>query len=160
MEENKSSQTEDMRIKCLARAPGIIFLLVASANGKIDKKQVHQFVKLMATKDYLMFASMLEQADITISELVDEVLTKNLDPFQELQSVCGIVDIYLSKEAALDYKVNLFKLANGVAKTSGVIFGFFPSKISENEQAAIAVVTNVLGLNDDAEDESPATSQS
>ncbi len=159
METNKSSLTGDMRVKCLARAPGIIFLLVASANGNIDNKQVRRFVKLMATKDYLMLASMLEQAGMTISELLDEVLTKNFDPSQELQSICHVVEIYLSEEAALSYKVKLFKLANNIAITFGGIFGFFSHKISADEQAAIAFVASLLGLHDDTDDESATNLQ-
>ena len=154
MEENKSSPAGDMRMKCLARAPGIIFLLVASAKGEIDKKQVRRFVKLMATKDYLLLASTLRQADMTIAELLDEVMTKKLDPSLELQSICRVVDIYLSNEAALAYKVNLFKLANSIAISSVGIFGFFSSKISTDEQAAIAVVASLLELHDDPKDES------
>jgi hypothetical protein len=159
MKTNKSSLTGDMHVKCLARAPGIIFLLVASANGNIDNKQVQRFIKLMATKDYLMLASMLEQAGMTISELLNEVLTNNLDPSQELLSICHVVDIYQSEEAALAYKVKLFKLANNIAITFGGIFGFFSHKISADEQAAIAFVASLLGLHDDTDDESATNLQ-
>jgi hypothetical protein len=154
MKKNSSPQTEAVRMKSLACAPGIIFLLVASADGEIDKKKLKRFAKLMASNDYAVLASMLEQAGATISELLDEVLTNNLDPYQELQSVCNILDVYLSEQAAQAYKLTLLRLAKGIAKSSNGLFGFFETEISSDERTAIAVVANLLGLLDSAEKES------
>lgn len=34
-------------VTCIARAPGIVFLLVAAADGTVDKKEIKQFAKLL-----------------------------------------------------------------------------------------------------------------
>ena len=155
MKQNISKQTEAARVKCLACAPGIIFLLVASADGNIDKKELKRFATLMASKDYAILTSMLDQAGATIPDLLDEVLLHDLDPYQELQSVCSILDIYLSEKAAETYKVTLYRLARGIARSSAGLFGFLGARISQEQEAATMVVAKLLGLLDEREQQYP-----
>lgn len=159
MNQNNSIETEATRMKSLACAPGMIFILVASADGEIDKKELKRFATLMASKEYAILASMLEQAGATISDLLDEVLTKNLDPYQELQTVCSILDVYLSAQAAQAYKVTLLQLAKGIAKPADGFLGLFSRKMNQEEQTTITVVASLLGLLEDTQKQSTKTEE-
>ncbi|HFD12162.1 MAG TPA: hypothetical protein ENJ32_06815, partial [Crenotrichaceae bacterium] len=148
MIKNNSIQTETTRMKCLAYAPGMVFLLVASADNKIDQKELKRFATLMAHKDYAILASMLEQSGACVAHLLREILTDNLDPYKELQSACALLDVYLSTQAAQTYKLTLLRLARGIAKPSGRLTGFFNNKMTQEQRTSIAVVANLLGLHD------------
>lgn len=151
MKQTTPIHSETARLKHLACAPGIIFMLVASADGDIDKKKLKRFATLMASKDYAILASMLEQAGASISDLLDEVLTNKLDPYQKLQSVCSILDVYLSAQAAQTYKLTLLRLAKDITRASREKFCFFNRKPSEAQRTAISIVAGLLGLLDDAQ---------
>jgi hypothetical protein len=148
MQKNSLPKNEDMRMNCLACAPGMIFLLVASADGEISKQQLKRFARLMANQDYAILASMLNQAHTTIPELLNNALDKKLDPYQQLESVSHILDVYLSDQAAQVYKIALLKLAKDIAKSPEGLFGLFEGKITRNERKAIAIVASLLGLLD------------
>jgi len=151
MKQKISIHTEAERLKCLACAPGIIFMIVASADGEIDKKELKRFASLMASKEYTILVSMLEQAGASISDLLDEILTHRLDPYQELQMVCSILDVYLSENAAKTYKLTLLRLAQGIAKPPAIMFGLFGGKTNQKQESAIAIVAKLLGLLDGVE---------
>lgn len=151
-------QSETERMKCLASAPGLVFMLVASSDGDIDKKKLKRFLTLLSSKEYSILSALIDQAQTSITELLDDILDNTLDPYQELKLVCSILDIYLSENAALMYKATLVRLAENLTRDKSILDRFVTPKISDEQQTAINVVAGLLDLLQESQnsDERPA----
>ncbi|MCH9698610.1 MAG: DUF1444 family protein [Gammaproteobacteria bacterium] len=140
-------KSETERMRCLASAPGLVFMLVASSDGNINSKKLKRFLMLMTSKEFSLLSALITQAQTNIKELLDDLLDKSLDPYQELKLVCSILDIYLSEHAALLYKATLIRLAEELARADrSILDRFVNRKISDEQQASINVIAGLLGL--------------
>lgn len=133
-------------MKTLARAPVIVFLAVASADGKLDKKEIKRFGDLIKHPDHAILAAAMAKAQMSVGDLLADVIGGNYDPLAELRRAAHLLDVHTSNEVAAAYKMTLLKLAKGVAEASGGLFGLFGSKISKEEEAMLALIADALGL--------------
>ncbi len=147
-------------VTCIARAPGIVFLLVAAADGKIDNKEIKQFAKLLKSPDYEILVAAMQQAGQSLLDLLTDVQNSQLQPLEELKQLREILDNYFPEDAALLYKSTLLKLAIGTAQASGGLFGIFGNKIGKEEEIVLAMIVSVLGLLEDTSQQTDVSSNS
>ena len=132
----------------LKNAPYLIFFLVAAADGKVDKKEMKEFIKVLSNPELLKNTLMNKIITDTISragEYITEVASGETDFIQELSSLKEIVESNLTESEANDFKLSLFMLGKYIAEASGGFFGF-GSKISKEEKAALAAIAVCLDI--------------
>lgn len=129
----------------LTRSPLLIFLLVAAADGKVDKKEFNEFQKVivgvMTNATPLLrdaMSRLLPRMEQTFDELED------INPGEELERLAVVLDTHYPKEAKA-FKQQLVSIAVSIAESSGGFLGF-GSKISNDEKTAIAGIAVTLGL--------------
>lgn len=129
----------------LTRSPLLIFLLVAAADGKVDKKEFNEFQKVivgvMTNATPLLrdaMSRLLPRMEQTFDELED------INPGEELERLAAVLDTHYPKEAKA-FKQQLVSIAVSIAESSGGFLGF-GSKISNDEKTAIAGIAVTLGL--------------
>ena len=137
-------------LSCIAKAPGVVFLLVAATDGTIDKKELQQFTKLILSPEYEILITAMQEDGYSLNQLLTDFHNNQFQPVEELRELRFVLDSCLPDDMALAYKSALVKLAKGIAGASGGVFGLFSSKISPEEKTAIAIVASELGLLDDA----------
>ncbi len=145
MSHTNLSEVPTNHFSYLAKAPGIIFLLVITADGVVDTTKVKQFAKLLKSKDYQILVAAMQQNEASLTQLLTDLQFNALQPLEELRQVCHVLDNYFPKELAFPYKATLLKLAIGIAKSSGGLFDVFGNTISEQQQVAIALIASELG---------------
>jgi hypothetical protein len=143
MDANELSQEV---LQHLAKAPALVFLLVAAADGNVDKKEIGQFQKILQDPAYQPLFAAMRETESDMLELLAEFQSSGRSPIDELAILRGILELLLPEEAATVYKVMLLKLAKSIAEASGGFLGVFGSKISKEEKLAIAAIANALGL--------------
>jgi hypothetical protein len=131
--------------EALARSPLVVFLLVAAADGKVDKKELAAFENVIAgvmmTATPLLrkaMSEMLPEMDRHLEELPQR------NPVEELQSVASILDARFPDEAKA-FKGGLVGIGLKIAESSGGFLGF-GSKVSEAEVTALAAIAVALGI--------------
>lgn len=133
--------------RTLARAPFLVFLLVAAADGKLDKKELKKFGQVLEQFSDCP-SPRLRQAitDMlpTMATIFEEVTQESFNPIDELQRVARIMDTQHPAEADI-FKQSLLSLAVQIAQASGGFLGF-GNKIDKDEEEAIAAVAITLGL--------------
>jgi len=152
------SDPDENNLKYLAQAPVLIFLIVAAADGSIDKKEVMSFIKVLGDKEYEILFSAMQKIGATPTEIIADVQSNISSPLEELISLRKVLDTFLPKDAAHIYKIALLKLAKAIAEASGGFLGIFGNKISKEEKAVIAVIASSLGLLDGANGETKVSS--
>lgn len=138
----------------LRDAPLAVFFMVASADGKIDKKEVNAFGELF--KESGKYPSILMQrvmSELTPSapqgqELLADFLTRfSGGKFNAAQYFAGI-NTLLSKNTeeapAEAFKKDLIAFGTAVASSSGGGFLGFGSKISKEEKGVLGVIETLL----------------
>ncbi len=132
----------------LARAPLLVFLLVAAADGKVDKKELASFEAIidavMEGASPLLRKAMSEMLP-QMERFLGDMMGRN--PVEDLQRVAAILDAHYPNEAEL-FKRSLVAIAIKIANSSGGFLGL-GSKISKDEKIAIAAIAVTLGLADD-----------
>ncbi len=141
----ETSLSEEARAT-IGTAPALVFLLVAAADGDIDRKELKTFQKLIASNDYQVLLAMMMQAGSSPGEIVQGILASERPPLEQLAAVSQAIDEGLPPESAQAVKVMLLALAKSIAEASGGLLGLFGKKISEEETAALAVIAHTLGL--------------
>lgn len=144
--ENTEFSTEDF--EKLKQAPFLIFFLVAAADGKVDKKEVLAFMKVLSNPEFLqnpLINRIVTNVITQIPEIIGEMATKQLDYIAELESLKSIVEANLSEDSANQFKISLFIIGKQIAEASGGFFGF-GSRISKEEKAALAAIAICLGV--------------
>lgn len=133
----------------LARSPLLVFLLVAAADGKVDKKELAAFDKIVeaslgSTNDLVRqtITQMLPEVERHLEELTSE----GVNPLEELKRVAAILDSNHPNEAE-EFKIYLLVVATKIAQSSGGFLGF-GKKIDDREAAAIAAIAVTLGIKD------------
>ncbi|WP_435103311.1 hypothetical protein [Arhodomonas sp. AD133] len=146
MSDSISPQASEENILLLARAPCLVFLLVAAADGSIDKKEIKRFAKLLRHKDYRELGAAIQQSGLSVLQLMTSVRQQTDDPLEELKRVSGLLDRHLKPGAAGAFKATLLAFAKAIAEASGGFLGLFGSKISKEEKAALYLIADALGL--------------
>ncbi|MES2657886.1 MAG: hypothetical protein V4689_04670 [Verrucomicrobiota bacterium] len=129
----------------LAKAPCLVFLLVASCDGSIDKKEMAQFGKLLTNHAKMPAPIVRKILNITtnnVAGMFESLGEKN--PAIELIEV-GVL-LHSGKLPAEDSKVIgafLYKLGEEIASASGGFMGF-GSKISKKEAEILDLLRTLL----------------
>jgi tellurite resistance protein len=143
--ETASRPINDEEKELLARAPLMVFVLVAAADGKVDKKELAGFQGILNTD--------LENAPPLLRDILSETLQKlerflhefkDRNPFEDLVRTASVVDAHYPEEGEL-FKRFLVRVGIKIASSSGGFLGL-GSKISKEEKTAIAVIAAALGL--------------
>lgn len=145
-DENTEFSIEDF--DKLKKAPFLIFFLVAASDGKIDKKEVTEFMKVLSNPEFLnnpLLNRIITNVINEIPAIIAEMATQKLDYIAELGSLKSIADKNLSEEEANKFKISLFLIGKKIAEASGGFLGF-GSKISKEEKAALAAIGLCLGI--------------
>jgi hypothetical protein len=144
--ENPRLDAQDLG--ALAMGPFLAFLLVAGADGPVDRKQAAQFTRSLAA------------AVDRHESPVREVFTEALENFREylneikgevqivgrIRSLADVIDRSLPASPSAAYRMALLLLAREVAEASGGGLLGLGDKVSEREQKAIAALAVLLGL--------------
>jgi tellurite resistance protein len=135
----------DEESEVLVRSPLLVFLIVAAADGKVDKKELAAFQKVIA--GVMMGATpLLREA---MSEMLPELerhLTElqEMNPVEQLQRLASILDTHFPDEAE-NFKRGLLNIGIQIAESSGGFLGL-GSKVSKDEAMAIVVIAQTLGV--------------
>ncbi|MEL7450630.1 MAG: hypothetical protein AAFN78_15560, partial [Pseudomonadota bacterium] len=129
--------------------PVVVFLIVAAADGNIDKKELKAFAKTLGNPDFAILTAAMQQSGCSLQELIVDAQSRMTDPVSELTAIAELLNTRFPADAASAYKVALLMLGKAVAEASGGFLGLFGSKIDKDEKAALAVIAHVLGLTGD-----------
>lgn len=133
----------------LLYSPVVVFALIASADGSIDKKEVqsfqHQLIQGLVV-DNPMIQQLMIDVIPNLESLMREVLEGHVDPKLILESITASVDEKLSMEDAMHYKLSLIQMGKTIAESSGGILGILGNKISKEEEQALAALTIILNI--------------
>jgi len=146
-EENTDFSHDDF--ETLKQSVFLIFFIVAAADGKVDKKELIAFVKLLSDPEKIKNSLLNRIVTNVINDvptIVYEMAKKKLDYIEELGKLKKIIDDNLSSEEANSFKISLFLVGKEIAEASGGFFGF-GSKISKEEKGALAAIALCLGVN-------------
>jgi len=132
-------------------APILIFLLIAAADGKIDKKEVTAFGKLMeesmtGNPEQLMDIALIACSQDTIEKMANLV---QLDTVEELISLNAAIKEQLSPEVAKVYCLELMVLGHAIANSSGGgLLGKIglKKKVGKEEEQALAALIQIFEL--------------
>lgn len=136
-------------LEALQKSPFLIFFLVAAADGKVDKKEVQEFIEILSNPEILqneLMAQLISGVGSKIPSIISEMATGKKNYIEELSSLKEIIDSKLAPEYANDFKITLLRIGKKIAESSGGFFGF-GSKISKEEKTALAGIAICLGIN-------------
>jgi hypothetical protein len=129
----------------VVRSPLLVFLLVAAADGKVDKKELAMFEQIISgvtagatplLRDAM--ARMVPELERHLSDLQER------DPVEDLKRLATLLDTQFSDQASA-FKHTLVAIGIKIAESSGGFLGF-GSKISKTEAQAIAGIAVILGV--------------
>ncbi|MDX1679928.1 MAG: hypothetical protein R3242_04275 [Akkermansiaceae bacterium] len=136
----------------LAEAPAVAFLVIAAADGKIDKKEIEEFGEVLgglaSQGDIPSVSRLMNLAAASFQTIIPELTSGNFDPVEKLLKFRVIVDSKFPEEDAARLKASVLFIAQKVAESSGGFMGL-GSKISKKEKKALALVAYALGFGDD-----------
>ncbi len=134
----------------LARAPLLVFKLVADADGMVDRKERDKLALMCKRVDE--FPSPLFRA--AVSKLVHdydrifmEMQQSNLEPVEELQAAGAELDASYPGESVV-FKQCLMRWGKGVAQASGGVLGL-GKKTGQQEALVLTAIAVSLGLVDE-----------
>jgi len=132
----------------LAKAPVLIFLLVAAADGHIDKKEIKQFKKILRDPTYRLLFSAMQEAESNPMDVMLAIKNDGILPSEELHLIRGILDA-LEEPVGTLYRKLLYQLGKSIAEASGGFLGIFGNKISQAESQALSSIATILGLEEE-----------
>lgn len=137
----------------LESAPMGVFISVANADGKIDKKEIKAFISVL--KNHNEFGNELTQEVLrSVGNKYDE--NENFDKValeENLKKVAEILEQKIDFKEALNFKKTLIATGIHVGNSSG---GLFASKFSEEEVEALKKVGSLLGVTESQLQQSPS----
>ena len=139
MNTNAAESDDSRDLEHLACAAPFVFLLVAAADGSIDKKELKRFSQLMAEEEYAILAAVMTQSGLGIEQLLAACKNRLADPVNELMSLGQIIDNRLPTDTALEFKAALLKFGHAIAQSSGGFLGF-GRKVDKQEAAVLALI--------------------
>ena len=143
----------------LRRVSVIVLMLVAGADGKVDKKELRAFAGILSgtanlppdTELPVGMEVLFLAFSLTASALestIDEVFNHSggaVAHLAELTRIGQLLDTKLTPEAAAGAKMGLFGLGESIAEASGGFLGF-GSKVSKEERASLDLIAATLGI--------------
>lgn len=133
----------------LLYTPVVVFGIVASADGSIDKKEIKQFqdelIKGIVVDNRFMQQIMAEVLPV-VPELLQDVVMVKVDPKEVLENITRAIDAKLPLKDAYDFKLALVMIGKEIAEASGGFLGMFGSKMSKEEEQALAALSLIIGL--------------
>ncbi len=131
----------------LAKAPCLVFILVAAADGKVDAKEISIFGKILQSYDSLpspVLAKIFGIAQKNLEGFIQEIVATGEPPQQQLMSLAQLLKSgKIPKEDAIVVAQGLLELGKAIASASGGFLGFGP-KISKEEKQALAMLEMIL----------------
>jgi hypothetical protein len=144
-----SAGPSDAEWEFIAQGPVLAFLLVAAADGKVDKKEVEGFAKVLgglaAQQQHEGVSRMMRGATERFLDILPKLMQGQSNPVDIMRAFTMLIDDRFSAEDAQIMKVSLVFLAREVAASSGGFLGF-GSKISKDEKKALGALIHLLGL--------------
>ena len=136
----------DEEWELIEKAPVVVFLLVAAADGKIDDKELKMFSKMVSRvleKDsHELTQGMMGFALVKAGALIPSLINSG-NPAGVLQRFTQLLDQKVGEPDATHVKLTLIGLAKKIGEASGGFLGF-GKKISKEEEEAIAGITDIL----------------
>lgn len=132
----------------LARAPVLVFMMVAAADGNVDKKEQAMLAKLCNDVD--QFPSPLFQSAVTTmvkhaERYFSEFRAEGFNCQMNLADAIEVLEDEHPEEAQA-FKESLMAWGKAIAEASGGFLGF-GRKIGEEEAATLAVIAELIDLN-------------
>lgn len=129
----------------LMRAPLHVFMAVAAADGKIDKKELSAFEKII-TSVMMGATPLLRETMAAMLPDMERHLDQmsQLNPVEDLRRAAQILDTRFPDEAPA-FKQALVAIGVKIANSSGGFLGL-GSKISKDEAQAIGGIAVILGV--------------
>ncbi|MES9939260.1 MAG: hypothetical protein ABW104_00220 [Candidatus Thiodiazotropha sp. 6PLUC2] len=131
-------------------SPIVVFALVAGADGTIDRKEVVSFHKELLkgiAGDSAMMQHVMIEVIPNMESLTKDVLHGEVDPKSVIEKIAKAVDLKLSDDEAMQFKLSLLQFGKAVAESSGGFLGIFGNKISKEEKTALAALAVLLKVN-------------
>ena len=130
----------------IGRAPLIAFLLVAAADGNIDKKEanvcVDDLTELSTQQTHPLTARMMERALAIMPTALPELMNSE-NPMEDLLGVNGLINDKIGGQDAKIMKTSVLLMGEKIAKASGGFFGF-GKKIDKDEEQALQLLKSVF----------------
>lgn len=140
-----SLAAEDWAI--LAKAPCIVFLLVASADGRIDRKELALFRSVLKNNEGIpspIFGTILTITKANVRQLISEIGRSEMSITQQLLQISFLLQSgKIPRDEAVAIARCLCKLGKAVASASGGFLGLGP-KISRKEAEMLDFLKTVL----------------
>jgi len=155
-EENSSVEHESYKAlftknewQKLLYTPIVVFALIASADGSIDKKEIQGFQQQLIqgpiADNHIMRQLMMDVLP-NLEQLMRDVLEGIIDPKSILEEITAAVDTKLTSEDAMQYKLSLMQIGKTVAESSGGILGLFGDNVSNEEQQTLSALKTILKI--------------
>ena len=132
----------------LNQSPLIVFLLVATARGKVKRRSISTYQDIVNSagsfKNRLVKKILTNSID-GISAIYETLDDPNLNVIDELKEIGSIVDSRLSVDDAVQFKRSLLLIGKTVAETCGG-FWLLTGKIGRREKLALAAVAFSLRM--------------
>jgi len=151
MTTTSAAESDDSRdLEHLACAAPFVFLLVAAADGSIDKKELKRFSQIMAQEEYRILAAVMSQAGLSFEQLLAACKERLQDPVNELMALGQVSEQRRPADTAIQFKAALLKLGHAIAQASGGFLGF-GKKIDKHEAAMLALIVAAFSLSGGSE---------
>ncbi len=134
-------------IDLLPRSPLLIFLLVAASDGKVDRKELTNFQKVVLGSGRLpspLLQKAIAEMLPNLERYLQELTSGKFDYIGELKRIGDYVDQNHPAEAET-FKMSLLGLGKLIAESSGGFFGF-GNKMSKDEEKALVAIAVTLGV--------------
>lgn len=132
--------------QALLRAPFCIFLLVAAADGTVDRKEIQRFQDLFTAEEFKPIRDLMGDHELAAESLVQELLNPENDLHEILSQSATTLDEMLEPALAQEMKQRLLRLGEEVAKASGGgLFGL-GNKVSQEERTALDAIAQAMGI--------------
>jgi hypothetical protein len=124
--------------------------LIAAADGKIDKKEVQNLIK-MFRDGALMADPLVREVLASVAQNIEALIQQLAagsakDIPAGLRKVAALLDTKVTNAEAVNFKRALYYIAKTTAEASGGFLGIFGSKISKEEQAMLVIIAGALGV--------------
>jgi hypothetical protein len=133
----------------LLYAPIVIFAMVASADGSIDRREIQSFQQQLVQSlivDNPIVKQLMMDVMPNLEQLMRDVLEGIVDPKSTLEEITAAVDSKLTGEDAMQYKLSLMQIGNMVAESSGGFLGVFGDKVSKEKKQTLAALRAILKI--------------
>lgn len=135
--------------KIIAKAPFYVFVLIAAADGKVDKKEMLTFASiaenLYKQQDHIPTSFMMHRFFEDQDAIMEDVKSSATKPSLFFPLLNDIIERRFSATDAAILRMFLYLMAEKIASSSGGILGL-GSKISKEEKAALSFLAHAFGL--------------